>query len=181
MTPITRACSALRRWFRRWLRPIRPRLAIAPDLWEEMREELGRRGLHGRRESGAFLLGARRKGERRVTRIVYLDDLDPGCLTGNIHFRGAGYPRLWDICEAEGVRVIADVHTHPGPGVAQSATDRENPMIAQAGHVALILPACATRPVAAREVGVHEYLGERGWESWFGACAERALRIGSGR
>ena len=180
MTPITRAYSALRRWLRR-LRPIRPRLAIATDLWEEMREELGRRGLHGSREAGAFLLADRRDGERRVSRIVYLDDLDPGCLTGNIHFRGAGYPKLWDICDAEGLRVIADVHTHPGAGVAQSAIDRANPMIALAGHVALILPAYATRPVAAREVGVHEYLGERGWESWFGAGAERALRIGSGR
>ena len=51
--------------------------------------ELGRRG-NGRRESGAFLLCDRAGDQRTVTRVVYLDDLDPDCLTGGIEFNGPG-------------------------------------------------------------------------------------------
>ena len=153
------------------------RIVIARDLWEDLCAELGRRG-GGRREAGALLLADPRGGLRRVRRIACYDDLDPGCLAGSIRFRGAGYGKLWDLCDETGLRVVADVHTHPAGGVAQSATDRANPMIARAGHVALILPHYATRRIAARDAGVHEYLGESGWASRFGAEAARALRIG---
>src|SRR4051812_19069678 len=118
-----------------------------PD-WDAMIAELARRG-EGRRESGAFLLGDRNGEPRTITRVVYLDDLDPNCLTGAIEFDGLAYSKLWDICDAEGRRVVGDVHTHPGPSVRQSGTDATNPMIAQAGHVAVIVPHFAQRPVDA--------------------------------
>ena len=126
-------------WFLRWayrLWPARTRLVIGPSLWRELISELGRRGLDGQREAGAFLLGAQQGRERRVVKAVYFDDLDPGCLVGYIHLQGHGYSKLWDICEAEGLHVLSDVHTHPGAQVAQSSIDRENPMIASAGHLA---------------------------------------------
>ncbi len=141
--------------------------------------ELARRGLYGRREAGAFLLVDRLAGGNRVVRALYFDDLDPGCLVGNIHFRAAGYSKLWDLCDAEGTRVLADVHTHPSNRVAQSSIDRGNPMIARAGHLALIMPDYGTRPTAPRDVGVHEYRGNRGWRSWHGAAAGRVLKIRS--
>ena len=170
---------AFRSLFRRCLRlwPSRPHLEIGLDLWQETIRELGRRGLGGRRESGAFLLA--RSGQRVpiVVRVAYFDDLDPKCLVGNIHIRASGFSRLWDLCDAEGLRVVADMHTHPGTSVAQSAIDRANPMIAREGHLALIVPHYGTRSVQAKEVGVHEYRGERGWASWFGSRAERVLRI----
>ena len=93
----------------------------------------------GDSEAGAFLLGSRHGGERSVAKAVYFDDLDPDCLVGSIHFRAAGYSKLWDLCDAEELRVLADVHTHPGTRVAQSSIDRENPMIARIGHLALIV------------------------------------------
>ena len=139
--------------------------------------ELGRRGLAGQREAGAFLLGQQQKRKRRVLKAVYFDDLDPGCLVGNIHIKGHGFSKLWDVCENEGLRVLADVHTHPGTRVAQSTIDRENPMIASIGHLALIVPEYATRPVMAHEVGVHEYQGDKGWRSWLGRRAECVLRM----
>ena len=176
MNPITKARRAFLRLFR-IRRRASPRIVIGRALWEEMRAELGRRG-GGHREAGAFLLADPRSGGRRVRRVAYYDDLDPGSLTGNIEFRAAGYAKLWDICDEEGLRVIGDVHTHPAGWVGQSATDRGNPMIARDGHVAIIMPDYAGRPVAARDAGVHEYHGDRGWESWFGDGAERALRIG---
>ena len=167
----------LRCAYRLW--PTRTRLTVPPSLWQELIEELGRRGLAGRREAGAFLLGHRQERDRRVVKAVYFDDLDPGCLVGHIHLQGPGFSKLWDICEAEGLHVLADVHTHPSKRVTQSSIDRENPMIATTGHLALIVPEYGTRPVVACEVGVHEYRGNRGWRSWLGLRAERVLRMGS--
>ena len=186
MNPLTKARKALLRLAEArpaFLRPFRfrrreaPRIEIGRALWEEMRAELARRG-GGLRESGAFLLADPRNGPRRVRRVAYYDDLDPGSLIGNIRFRAAGYAKLWDICDEEGLRVIGDVHTHPSGRVGQSATDRGNPMIARDGHVAIVMPDYAARPVGARDVGVHEYHGDSGWQSRFGDEAERALRIG---
>ncbi|MCY4107699.1 MAG: hypothetical protein OXG11_01565 [Chloroflexi bacterium] len=142
--------------------------------WRVLIKELSRRG-EGRRESGAFLMAPRSK-KSLVTRIEYYDDLDPRCLTGNIHFHGLAFSKLWDICEIENLVVVADVHTHPGAFVHQSTIDAENPMVARVGHIALIVPHLATRSVSPRQLGVHQYLGDEGWTSWFGR--EAAARIG---
>jgi proteasome lid subunit RPN8/RPN11 len=143
--------------------------------WEPMVAELGRRG-RGTRESGAFLLADRSGDRRTVKRVVYLDDLDPNCLTGGIELDGLAYSKLWDLCGAEQRVVIGDVHTHPGRGVHQSGIDAENPMVAQKGHVALILPDFATRVVEPIAVGVHRYDG-RGWCTWTGKSAARQLFV----
>lgn len=155
-------------------RPHHKLLRLKREQWRNLIEELGRRG-EGRRESGAFLL-APRSERSLVTRIEYYDDLDPRCLTGNIHFHGLAFSKLWDICDSEGLVVVADVHTHPGASVRQSAIDMENPMVARAGHIALIVPHLATRSVRPRQVGVHQYAGDEGWASSFGR--EAAARIG---
>lgn len=162
--------------FSRLIRP-RSRVRLRPQLWHELVGELGRRG-HGERESGAFLLAATDGDRRRVVRCVYLDDLDPDCLTGAISFKGAAYGPLWALCRRERLTVIADVHTHPGRCVHQSPTDRANPMIATAGHVALIVPDYAQSPVRARAVGVHVYRGDHRWSSALGREAARLLYIG---
>ena len=139
--------------------------------------ELRRRG-DARRESGAFLLSPRLGDGRTITRVVYLDDLDPHCLTGTIRFDGIGYGRLWDICDRDRLRLVADVHTHPGPSVAQSSIDRDNPMLARVGHLALIIPNFARDGVKPREVGIHEYLGDEGWRSFLDRDAAQALYVG---
>ena len=150
-------------------------LRVRRALWRELIGELGRRG-RGERESAAFLLGQRGGDHRTVTRVVYLDDLDPGCLTGGITFDGLAYSKLWDICDVENLRVIGDIHTHPGRGVHQSRIDAENPMLASNGHVALIVPAFATRPIEAQEVGVHRY-DRSGWTTWTDDNAAQRLFI----
>lgn len=144
--------------------------------WELMTTELSNRG-GGVRESGAFLLGDRVGDQRTVTRVVYFDSLDPNCLTGGIEFDGLAYSKLWDICDDESLRVIADVHTHPGSGVHQSSIDTANPMVAQDGHVALIVPNFAQYSIGPDEVGVHRYDG-RHWQTWTGKDASRRLFIG---
>ena len=175
---ITRAFRSLFRWCR-GLWPSRPRIEIGLDLWQETVQELGRRSLGGKREAGVFLLARAGKGVPIVVRSAYFDDLDPECLVGNIHIRASGFSKLWDLCDVESLRVVADIHTHPGTSVAQSSIDQANPMIAREGHLALIVPHYGTRPVQASEVGVHEYRGDRGWASWFGSRAELVLRIRS--
>lgn len=167
-------------WAPKWLRRLRrpkgePLLVIRSAMWQELIVELGRRG-EGRRESGAFLLAAREPRSTRVTDIVYFDDLDPECLVGAIHLHQRAFSKLWELCAARSLRVIADVHTHPGGGVGQSSIDRENPMIAMRGHVGVIVPNFAQGVIAPKDVGVHLYLA-RGWQSHFGADAEQRLKM----
>jgi len=151
-------------------------LRIRRKDWVSLLRELGRRG-GGKRETGAFLLAHQDSDRRTVSRVVYLDDLDPRCLQGNIHFDGRAYSKLWDLCENENIMVIGDVHTHGGRSVGQSGVDASNPMIARDGHVALIVPYLARKVVSPGEVGVHRYQGVRGWTSWTGADAAARLYV----
>jgi proteasome lid subunit RPN8/RPN11 len=153
------------------------RLSCSSRLWRKLLRELARRG-EGRRESGAFLLG-RRLGERRViNEVICYDDLDPHCLdSGIVVFDGAGYGPLWQHCRKTRQEVVADVHTHGGPA-RQSSADRDYPMIATPGHVALIVPGCAQRAVGACDLGVYEYQGNHRWQSYEGKAAGRFFYIG---
>lgn len=147
-------------------------------LWNELITELGRR-TGGVREAGAFLLA--NAGQRRrpaVRRIIYFDDLDPNCLTGGISMGSAAFGKLWTACRTGGLRVIADLHTHPGTFVEQSDIDQTNPMVAVVGHVAIVVPHLATRPFEPHECGVHVYLGGHQWEASRGRRAARLLYVG---
>jgi proteasome lid subunit RPN8/RPN11 len=152
------------------LKPLRAHLQIPDALWHEIVDELHTRGA-GIRESGAFLLAQRSSalatppGPPTVVAAAYYDDLDAACLTGGITMSGTAYDRLWERCRNEGLRVVADIHTHPGEWVSQSHIDRANPMMALAGHLALIIgnfadPSCRPLPL-----GLHRYLGNAEWET----------------
>lgn len=155
----------------------RHRLSCSASLWRAGLAELGRRG-QGRRESGAFLLGRRRGTRRAIERFVYYDDLDPRCLdSGIVVFDGGGFGPLWALCRESGLRVVADVHTHPG-APRQSPLDRENPMIAQAGHIALIVPDFAQCLVAPAKLGIYVYQGGHRWRDHSGRGAGRFFYIG---
>lgn len=69
---------------------------------------------------------------------------------------------VWDLCRREGLEVVADVHTHRG-GVGQSQTDRDNPMLPEVGHVAIIVPNFADRTYLPGQIGIYEYRGRRQW------------------
>ena len=153
------------------------RVRLTPTQWSELIRQLGRRA-GGVRESGAFLLakvGARRPAVRR---IVYYDDLDPASLNGGVVLRSPAYGKLWSLCRAEGMRVIADLHTHGGTLIQQSDVDQTNPTVAIRGHVAIVVPHLASRPIRATECGVHLYLGGHRWQSHLGRRAARVLYVG---
>jgi proteasome lid subunit RPN8/RPN11 len=142
-----------------------PKLKIPLLLWRRLLHQLRKRG-GGCHESGAFLLG--KPGGQRVTRFCCYDDLDETALeTGIITFHAAGFVRLWEICERDRLRVLADVHTHPSGWTGQSESDRTHPMIAQGGHIALILPHFAMQTRSSlRGAGIYEYLGDHKWKTW---------------
>lgn len=140
-------------------------LEVPSFLWYLALNQLRKRG-YGQRESGAFLLG--KPGSNRVSRFICYDDLDETALeTGIITFHAAGFVRLWEICEKNRLRVLADVHTHPSAWTGQSESDRTHPMVAQAGHFGLILPHFAQRSKCSLSgAGIYEYLGNHTWKQW---------------
>jgi len=143
------------------LRP-RPRLTCEARVWSQLLSELRDRG-GGYREAGAFLLGVRHAdGRRSIKAFLLYDEVDPACLRGAIVFDGSRMDAVWRRCEAAGLSVVADVHTHPG-GYGQSQTDQRHPMIPERGHVALIIPNFADRLYRPGEIGVYEFCGRDGW------------------
>ncbi|MEJ2435952.1 MAG: hypothetical protein P8Y53_23465 [Pseudolabrys sp.] len=134
-------------------------------LWRRLVRKLRERG-RGVRESGAFLLGSKdAAGRRRIVDFALYDDVDPHALdTGIVHLDGRHFGKLWDLCRARSLTVVADVHTHLG-GVRQSDSDRAHPMFARAGHLALIVPNFATPPVTPGALGIYRYGGGGRWET----------------
>ncbi|ODS87881.1 MAG: hypothetical protein BGO83_17845 [Devosia sp. 66-14] len=134
------------------------------SIWMAGVEELSKRTLGRRRESGAFLIGEAPEGRPKVIRaFVYYDDLDEHALdTGIVRFNGNKMSKLWDICEARGYRVVADIHVHPG-SYGQSPSDKADPVMPRAGHFAFILPNFAAGTVKPGGIGQYEYRGNGLW------------------
>ena len=139
-----------------------PEILCSSRVWRAGVAELRRRA-GGRRESGAFLLGSKSK-VRRIEEFVFYDDIDPNALrSGIVEIDGRRLGDLWVHCRKTGRTVVADVHVHPGH-FQQSDSDRANPIIAEVGHIAIILPHFAARKTGPKGIGVYEYLGSRQWE-----------------
>ena len=144
------------------------KLSCPRSVWRQGLAEVVRRG-EGRHESGAFLLGYRHGARGHIVRFAHYDDFDPFCLdSGIVKFDGAGFGPLWELCRKADLSVLADLHTHGNLGRArQSSLDRDNPMIALAGHVALIAPNFA-RDFSMKDMGIYEYLGDHKWRDHSG-------------
>ena len=130
--------------------------------WGRILGELHRRG-EDRHEAGAFLLGEDRGGPRVVRDVVYYDELDPSAYSSGVCVLHApAFSRLWAICRNRSLDVVADVHTHGGLAI-QSHADRDNPMVATQGHIAIIVPDFARSPVNPLRLGIYEYCGDHHW------------------
>ena len=139
-----------------------PRLVCNPQIWNPGVDELHRRTGRGH-ESGAFLVGDIDGRTRRIRQFLFYDDLDPHCFDhGIVEFDGSKFGLVWKKCRELKMTVVADVHVHPR-NYRQSPTDRDNPMIAELGHLAFIIPDYAGRNRLPGKIGVYEYLGSRQW------------------
>jgi hypothetical protein len=117
----------------------------------------------GKRESGAFLLGQPVGDLKQVLEFVFYDDIDPHSLdSGIVHFAGNRLPLLWEHCRARGFGVVADVHVHPCSH-HQSRSDRDNPVMPRAGHIAIIIPDFAAKATEPGQIGLYEYCGDGRW------------------
>jgi len=139
----------------------RPEITCPRATWIAGVAELCRRS-GGYRESGAFLLGVRDKW-RHIEEFVFYDDVDPAALrNGIVQIDGGRLGALWEHCRNTGREVVADVHVHPF-GYGQSRSDRANPIIAEVGHIAIILPDFARGDTLPGRIGIYEYQGSRRW------------------
>jgi proteasome lid subunit RPN8/RPN11 len=151
-------------------------LRFSRGLWNGCMAELQRRGRR-RHESGCFVLGTDDGYRRWAARCVYYDELDPGAYASGVCvLDGSAFPRLWEICRAAGLTVVADIHTHPGAAF-QSESDRCNPMIARPGHLAVIVPRFAGGPIWRHRLGLFRYEGDHRWTDLSGWRARRFLKI----
>lgn len=138
------------------------RISCRGRTWRRIVRELQRRGENWH-EAGVFLIGRERRGRYEVADVVFYDELDAGAYsTGVCVLQGPAFAKLWAMCREQRMTVVADVHTHPGVAF-QSESDRTNPMVARAGHVAIIVPNFAARTPRATELGVYEYRGNHEW------------------
>lgn len=130
--------------------------------WRRLVGEIERRGGYAT-EAGAFLLGREVGGRAQVESAVFYDDLDSKAYaTGACILHGDAFSKLWSLCRERQQSVLADVHSHPGAGF-QSYEDRTNPMVARAGHIALILPDFGRWPIDQSRFGIYEYRGDHEW------------------
>jgi proteasome lid subunit RPN8/RPN11 len=151
-------------------------LEFQAGVWNDLLTDLRKRG-KGRRESGAFLLGCETESVKSVTRWVSYEDLDPKSKRhAIIKLDTSAFPKLWEVCAAFGLQVMADVHTHPGRPI-RSLSDRAYPMLSIAGHVALIVPRFAAIAVTPTDVSFNIYLGSGSWRSLYGSEAGDLIRF----
>lgn len=152
-----------------------PRITFPPSVWNQLVNELHRR-TEGFHESGAFFLGKKIQGQCEVSHILYYEELDPHVYdSGVVILHAEAFGRLWQICAQKSLEVVGDVHVHEF-SAQQSLADRRNPMIAQAGHLALILPYFASLPMHLSSIGIYEYLGDHRWRSHGGVYAEKVIK-----
>lgn len=151
-------------------------LEFRRGVWRGLMADLHRRG-GGQRESGAFLLGHVTDAAKVVEQWLPYEELDPEALNFEyVRLGTSAFPKLWEECAARRLEVVADVHTHPmGPG--QSRSDRANPMISLAGHLALIVPWFARGKLQPVDVSVNVYLGGGAWKSHFRRDAAALINL----
>lgn len=155
-----------------------PLLEAPAQLWSELVAHL-RCQSGGVRESGAFLLGRKDAPTRVITHFLPYEQLQADALHDDyVSLSAVSFSKLWDLCRAEGLSVVADVHTHRF-GAGQSRSDRTNPMVALAGHIALIVPQFAQGKVRVSDVNMYVYQGSHRWTSYSGSDVESRLRLTS--
>lgn len=153
-----------------------PLLELPAGLWTELLEHLRLQGA-GVRESGAFLLGHKTEAGRVAMRFLPYEQLQADALHDDyVALSATSFARLWELCRADGFTVVADLHTHRF-GAGQSRSDRANPMVAVAGHLAFIVPRFAQGTVHLQDLGMYVYEGSHRWAAYSRSDVLRLVRL----
>jgi hypothetical protein len=150
-------------WVPRWL---------LDRTWSLLRQD----GLKG--VESTVLWGGRRFGNDAVAMAVL-------CPTGGDVSFSRGLVRVgpdttaemgrW--LRAEGLRGLAQVHTHPGSWIDHSRTDDDSPIVSSDGFVSLVWPNYASLPVREiTELGVHRLVDGQ-WHRYRGDRATQLVRV----
>ena len=144
-----------------------PLLELSPALWQATLAHLRQQGA-GVRESGGFLLGKVQRDRRVATHFLPYEQLQHDALQADfVHLSAASFGRLWAYCADHDLDVVAAGHP-PRYGAGHSRSDSDNPMLAIAGHLALIVPHFAQGPVHLEDVGLYLYQGAHRWQRFRG-------------
>lgn len=144
---------------------MRKPLKMSYYMWFRILRSLRIRG-EGVRESGAFLLSD--SNQRKISDYLLYDDIDPHALdSGIVDFNPALMGKVWEYCEQNSLKVVADIHTHPkGASIQQSRLDKKNPAIPKPGYIAIIVPDYSENWfIPIKKVGVYKYLGNKKWDT----------------
>lgn len=91
-----------------------PLLEIPNGIYSALIADLAKSG-GGIKEAGAFLLGHQEDRTRRVLSYLMYDVVAPESSRRHnyVSFTADEMARAWNYCYANGLQVVADVHTHP--------------------------------------------------------------------
>jgi len=139
------------------------RLHVSRPVWMATWYGLQRRSAN-EIEAACVWLGTRSEDIETALDVVFLDDL-PGTVGRRLQHRTSrqAVAMLLDLARARGLRIVADIHTHPSEWVDLSDVDREHPIEYRPGLIALVLPTFALDPPDLTRTGVHEYIGRGEW------------------
>lgn len=139
------------------------RIAVPESLWRRTWAIL--RDLGAGQNESACVWGGTLSGGRLVASKAYPIAEEHGVQRGCLSHRmsTAGVARLFAELRADGLAIVADVHTHPEDWVGLSKVDKEHPIEYRPGLVCLVLPHYASVAPSFDMTGVHIYLGGGEW------------------
>jgi len=150
-----------------WLGRTPPRLRCRRQIWDAGVQQLAKRTLGGRRESGAYLLGRPRSdGSRTFLNLFSTTISDEEALaTGIVTIRQTALPRLLGSFAVRAVTASSpDVHVHPYGLRPKAESDQANPSHAAHRPYRAILPEFAHGNPRPGSIGMYEFLGNETWD-----------------
>jgi hypothetical protein len=150
-------------WVPRW---------ILDRTWTLLRQD----GLKGV-ESTVLWGGRRFDGDAVVMAILSPTGADVSFSRGLVRVGPDTTAEMGRWLRSQGLRGLAQVHTHPGSWIDHSRTDDDFPIVSSEGFISIVWPRYATLPARdVSDLGVHRLLGGR-WRRYYGDEAATLIRV----
>lgn len=117
----------------------------------------------GFRESACVWIGTRGECEARVTEVLFHHELaDDRATALSLELPEHAKFELYQRLAAQGLTVLALLHTHPAEWVGLSPVDQTNQISSRIGFWSIVLPYYGQRPWSHHELGFHVRCA-KGW------------------